>query len=299
MGNKENIYAKWLEGSLDPEEVEALRKSGELEELEKIIQSVDRLSLKPFPMDEAYHSFMQDRPAKLIAFRRKSVIWASAIAASIALLVAAYFLFWTSTVTISPQLAETQYLDLDDGSTIILNDGSSLSYRKGFFQPQRKVKLRGEAWFKVSPGSPFIVYTPKGSIEVLGTAFNVRSWGSSLKVECYEGKVAVKSNMQETILNAGEGLMIDQNQSIKSFQTTDNEPSWKNGSSTFNNDPASLAFEELERQFNVEVKFELKDRLFTGSFTHDKLALAMQQLCLPLQLNYRFNSDSTLVTIFE
>ena len=57
------------------------------------------------------------------------------------------------------ELGERKKVSLPDGSTVILNSGSIISYASSFNQKDRKIQLSGDAFFKVAknPSKPFIV----------------------------------------------------------------------------------------------------------------------------------------------
>jgi len=50
-------------------------------------------------------------------------------------------------------------------------------------------KLFGKAYFDVDKGKTFTVKTDLGTVQVLGTRFDVESRDSIFKVVCYEGSV--------------------------------------------------------------------------------------------------------------
>ena len=66
---------------------------------------------------------------------------------------------------------------LSDGSEVWLNAESSLEFPSAFTSKERRVNLKGEAYFKVARNeqNPFIVTTDKMQVRVLGTEFNFRS----------------------------------------------------------------------------------------------------------------------------
>ena len=108
----------------------------------------------------------------------------AAAAAILIFLVAASLWFFTP-VTSQFQAANknARTVTLNEGSQIQLNDGSSLTFKRFRYSDQRVTQLEGEALFSVSSGSPFSVETDKGVVRVLGTIFNVRTWGSKLLVQ--------------------------------------------------------------------------------------------------------------------
>lgn len=103
---------------------------------------------------------------------------------------------------------------LPDGSTSILNKQSSLSFVGGFFNKTRKVKLAGEAFFKVesNKSKPFIIDVNGIQVTVVGTAFNVKNTGKETIVIVESGVVSVKSQQDSILLTAGERVIVKQNQ---------------------------------------------------------------------------------------
>lgn len=69
---------------------------------------------------------------------------------------------------------------LSDGTEVMLNAGSRISFTVPFESDKREVNLTGEAYFNVKHDSerPFIVRTGKLNVTVLGTEFNVRSYAN-------------------------------------------------------------------------------------------------------------------------
>src|SRR5690606_38970298 len=69
-------------------------------------------------------------------------------------------------------------INLSDGTLVLLNAASTLTYPAEFGENTREVILDGEAYFEVTkdPEKPFIVRTAKQRIEVLGTSFNINAY---------------------------------------------------------------------------------------------------------------------------
>lgn len=72
---------------------------------------------------------------------------------------------------------------LPDGSTVLLNEGSELSYSTSFGKQAREVTLTGEGYFDVQHNlsKPFKVLTGNVTTTVLGTAFNIKAYPGSRK----------------------------------------------------------------------------------------------------------------------
>lgn len=69
-----------------------------------------------------------------------------------------------------------QYIRLPDNSTVVLNEGSELTYTPSFGKETRDVFLKGEGYFDIQhdPSRPFLVHAGSVTTRVLGTAFNVK-----------------------------------------------------------------------------------------------------------------------------
>ena len=88
-----------------------------------------------------------------------------------------------------------QFVRLPDGSTVLLNEGSELSYSTSFGKQAREVTLTGEGYFDVQHNlsKPFKVLTGKVTTTVLGTAFNIKAYPGQqeIKVTVTRGRVQV------------------------------------------------------------------------------------------------------------
>lgn len=83
---------------------------------------------------------------------------------------------------------------LEDGSVVYLAQESTLQYPEHFATDKREVNLQGEAFFDVAKNheQTFLIETGKVRIEVLGTAFNVRSHeDDSFRLSVQRGRVKV------------------------------------------------------------------------------------------------------------
>ncbi|MDR3010823.1 MAG: FecR family protein [Sphingobacterium sp.] len=136
--------------------------------------------------------------------RTKKSVWANraiklAAISLIALFTALYF--YTSSkrnhtkvqwATIHTNYGERKKVILNDSTTVLLNGNSTLTYPLLQISNMRIVKLKGEAFFEVSPdpAKPFLVIAKNFTTQVVGTAFNIDSDIERL-VEVSSGKVNV------------------------------------------------------------------------------------------------------------
>lgn len=102
---------------------------------------------------------------------------------------------------------------LNDGSTVYLASNSSFFYPEKFADNARNVRMQGDAFFDIAknPDKPFRIETSKIIVEVLGTAFNVKSnENAEFQLTVLRGKVKVtqKKNGESAYVVAGEGIKI-------------------------------------------------------------------------------------------
>lgn len=106
---------------------------------------------------------------------------------------------------------------LEDGSIVYLGGETSLQYPEHFSMDKREVSLRGNALFDVTGNRerPFLIETEEVKIEVLGTAFHVKSdAGTPFELSVRHGrvKVTLKNEHQEVYVNAGEAVTLQTHQ---------------------------------------------------------------------------------------
>lgn len=182
---------------------------------------------------------------------------------------------------------------LEDGSVVYLSGQTSLHYPDQFAEDKREVILQGEAFFDVSRQveRPFFIDTDLATIEVVGTAFNVKSNDrSSFLLSVRDGEVRVKlKDKQQTIsVKAGEAALFDS----KRFELI------KTRANQYGEYLKQIHFKD-ERLGNVahiinmnsdsihlEVSPLLEDRLLTVTLTGNRPSVMAEIICLALNLQY-------------
>jgi ferric-dicitrate binding protein FerR (iron transport regulator) len=179
---------------------------------------------------------------------------------------------------------------------VVLNADSELSYSQKEWEQDRRLTLDGEAYFKVAKGAKFTVETEQGEIAVLGTEFNVRQRNGMLEVSCFEGKVQVKQGAQTLVLIPGQAVQILHGNWQEQEVVAGAQPSWMTNESRFKSVPLKIVFNELQRQFEVDVDSDGVDlnTLFSGSFSNTDLNLALESISIPTQMRYTRDGKKVL-----
>ncbi|MFK7953499.1 MAG: FecR family protein [Ekhidna sp.] len=219
------------------------------------------------------------------------------IAAAVALIISFSILFKAEAEIINIQtgLAESTEIELPDGSTVMLNASSTISYSEDW---DRNIHLDGEAFFEVTKGEQFTVITPLGNVQVLGTSFNVFARNDEFEVACKTGKVnvSIPAKTFSEDITPGEIVTLKAD-TIKQIQRLPElMGKWKTGEFYYNNQPFSNVIAELQRQFNVEIELgENVEQSFSGYFTNKNIETALDMVCLPLGFEYEKISASKFV----
>lgn len=219
-----------------------------------------------------------------------------AAAAVIALLVSSTVLSFCMAEQIVCSRGEHKTVTLPGGSTVSLNAESSIEYNSLFWRFNRKVELTGEAHFDVEKGSRFKVISNVGTTEVLGTKFDIWARGDSYKVYCFSGRVKVSSegSTADKYLTKGESVSLINGSLVKSiFASRYGKPEWIENRLSFESESVYSVFEEIERQYDVEIDYNRKDLSYTGLLSLDKDALnILDNICKPFGLRAKEVSPS-------
>lgn len=292
----DTFLARWLNKELTEEEQIAFEKTPEFIEYTKIIGKMEQFEAPIFDTNKVFER-IQNKTQMKAKVRKLIPNWVSAVAASVAIIFGIFF-FLDSDTTYQTSYGEQLAVVLPDGSEVMLNAKSSLTldeedWKKG----NRNLSLEGEGYFKVQKGSKFSVITSSGTVSVLGTQFNVKKSDKLFEVRCFEGKVSVVNTTDSEILTPGKGYRKLTNKTSVKINFEDISPSWISGESVFEATPLVIIFKELEAQYNVS--FDLNEidsnQLYSGGFTNKNLEVALQTVCLPMQLKYKIEGNTKII----
>jgi ferric-dicitrate binding protein FerR (iron transport regulator) len=142
------------------------------------------------------------------------------VAASVVLLIAAGLGIWSylraGKNAHTTQYGETARIKLPDGSMVVLNAHSTLTYNDWSEGQTREVWLDGEAFFEVQKKRnangrvKFVVHTDDLNVEVLGTRFNVSNRGLKTQVVLEEGKIRLRYDQEtEQVIDMQPGELVE------------------------------------------------------------------------------------------
>lgn len=130
--------------------------------------------------------------------------------------------------------------------------------------------LKGEACFEVKhqkDNQPFYVATNNGTIQVLGTTFNVNTYEpGKMLTTLLKGSVNIIGQHAAKRLQPGDQAMVD-SKGITIARATDEEAiDWTKGQFTFRNVRLEFLIQELARWYDIK-QIEYKDPVQDERFT--------------------------------
>jgi len=265
-----------------------------------------------------------ENTASIIEIQRpkKNRLWLRIAAAAIALIVLSasfYFFRINNPGNTAMRLAELKTkngsiakIRLADGTLVTLNALSTLSYPKTFNGKTREVFLSGEAFFDVAKdhSHPFIVHTNQSDIQVLGTAFDIKSYKNDPQFEATLFRGSIQATLKDNpaikvILKPTDKLLIQHTSYSLTKETYfDNsntlniETAWMNNKLVFKNEPFEQLANSLERKYGNNIIFKndvLKSIKFTGEFEKEDINQILLSLKIVTRFNYKISGNNIYI----
>ncbi len=192
---------------------------------------------------------------------------------------------------------------LPDGTKVILNSNSQITYMSDFGLNERRLQLEGEAFFEVVKDSSkaFVVVSGGVVTMALGTSFNVRSVKKGIvEVALVTGKVKVQSNISTpVVLLPGKAVTILENKTIKLSEFDYQEViGWKDGVLVFKNNSLPEIIDKLENWYGVEINSELSINQhfnYSGINENESLDEVLNGISFVHHFNYEINGNTVRV----
>ena len=252
------------------------------------------------------------------ASRRKIILyWTSGIAAVFLSLFFISFLINKYEVTLVPsdrrttqvitkvtQPGQKLKVRLPDGTRVVLNAESQLTYSVPFVS-ERRVRLTGEAFFDVvkDPDKPMFVHSGNITTRVVGTSFNVRFYPDEPEatVSVVTGKVEISDSIGhkaslipnfQGVFNFGKGHLL-----VTSFPMQE-VVGWKDGMIIFDRTPLPVVFKRLERWYGV--KFHVSDKslmdgIYTGQYENASLEKVLEGVRYASGFDYQLDENTIVI----
>lgn len=282
-----------------------------------------------------------EAPADVVPIRRRSPAPRVWLVAALALIVASVAILWGARWQRRPAEAsplsevvasggsKTKVI-LPDGSSIILNTGSRISYNKDFGVHDRQISLNGEAFFDIAKNEniPLTVHAGNVTILVMGTAFNVRAYAEDSIVETslIRGLIEVWSNtdsIRKVLLRPREKIIIGKTTRVTSddkdkpvhkeerdifsldkiktnaADSSITEIAWTRDKLVFQREAFLSLSKKMERWYNVKIIFSdpaMAQLEFTGSFEKETLVEALEALRQTEDFNYTIENRTVTIT---
>jgi transmembrane sensor len=225
------------------------------------------------------------------------------------------FAFWAtrpgphSTTSFATTAEQHRTVDLTDGSTLLLNNGSEVDV--DFGSGERRVNLhQGEVHFSVvkDAARPFIVAAGSIRVRAVGTAFNVRRNPGAIEVVVTEGKVHVSradaDSVEAVYLVAGESTTVNLDGvaplAVARLAPEDyrGKLAWKAPQLNFVDTPLADAVAQFNRYSRVQLEIgdpELASRPVGGGFTADQAENFANTLLATEQVRLERVSDTHII----
>ena len=295
---KEQLLAQWLEGKLTEEELLKSVSNDELDEYKAILNTVD--NWEPAGSDSIESKVREilssPKEAKVVSMNRNA--WITGIAASLALIATITFFLLQDSAKTYYAYGEVKEITLPDNTTkVILSPGSRISF-EDFDTENREVEIEGRVYFDVTEKGPFRVGYNEGSIDVLGTQFEVVDLDGVFETTCFEGLVEVEYGGKRARAGVQDRIAYLKGGLVKSKVST-TKPGWTDQAvEEFENANLEKVIKVMELRYEVSISKDQieSDRRFTGTIPTDNLEQACKKVFSTLGIQYKIEGKQVFLS---
>lgn len=233
--------------------------------------------------------------------QRKMRVWISAAASVLLLIGLGLSALYLSNQIFADKIVyasgeQVKEIVLSDGSHVWLNTASTLQVAGNFGKRQRKVILKGEAYFEVNrdESKPFKILAGETVTEVLGTSFNVNldTISGNVNIIVNSGKVGFyqsgQKDYQKILTPVDHATYLAKNQKISvSANSNPNFLSWKTGVLKFYDTPIGEVCSVLSKHYHQQVicADRLSGLTLTGTFQNESLDNILNAMKLTFEVD--------------
>ncbi|WEK38007.1 MAG: FecR domain-containing protein [Candidatus Pseudobacter hemicellulosilyticus] len=212
-------------------------------------------------------------------------------------------------IMVTPKGRQFQLL-LPDGSRVWLNAASSIRYPVAFTGQERRVEVKGEAYFEIHPDKarPFVVATKQQEVQVLGTSFNVNAYEDegTERTTLVEGRISVEPSpatdaaapWQPVLLQQGQQARINgRQQPALTNNQAEAATAWKNGYFNVENMPFDQVMKQLERWYDIQVLYDkgIPNISFVGGLSRNLTLEALIRTLEVSEVHFKMEAGRRLV----
>lgn len=181
--------------------------------------------------------------------------------------------------TLTTKRGEEFPLILADGSKVMLNSASSITYPVVFNGTHRQVTVRGEAFFDIVHDAqhPFKVKVDNNVIEDIGTSFNINAYVDEpfIQTTMVTGSAKISTTQVSAILKPGRAAVSKRGSEQITIKKVDvaQALAWKNNYFLFEGDNLESIMRKVSRWYDVDVEYKdagLKKQVFSGTVSRFK-----------------------------
>lgn len=224
-------------------------------------------------------------PQRPVLKLRSRIKWVAAVAAIglVFIIVALNVVNSSNGVVHKTGFGEVMDLKLPDGTSVVLNGNSEISYDKN---NSRDVTLKGEAYFKVktkhATQAKFWVNTKDLRVEVYGTQFHVNTRDEKTDVALDEGSInLLLKNGVYTKMVPGEFVSYSGENDVilhKKVGEAHTYVLWRKGTYIFNNTTLKEVMKHIEHTYGLPSEFAngtIEDKTLTGGIPNENLEICL------------------------
>ena len=205
--------------------------------------------------------------------------------------------------TVSTPRGGQYQLTLSDGSKVWLNAESAITFPTAFTGNERKVTIKGEAYFEVAhdASKPFQVTVNGMQVQVLGTHFNINAYDDEgeIKTTLLEGSVKVSKGPESKLITPGQQAVVSSTEPKIVVQQADVDEAvaWKNGLFHFNNADLQEVMRQLSRWYDVNVMYDgtIPKREFAGEMQRDLNLSQVLELLVKNDVHFKIDGKKIIV----
>jgi ferric-dicitrate binding protein FerR (iron transport regulator) len=205
---------------------------------------------------------------------------------------------------------------MQDGTVISLKPNSSIEYPEQFAEHERRIELKGEAFFDVTKDKnrPFIISTSDLTVKVLGTSFNVSAYegAKEISVAVKTGRVSVAKSkkvverepkVEEVILTPNQEVVYNTADELFSKKLVEKPEVILEKPTLFKTQydgaPVVKILSVLEENYGIDIQYDediLSNCILTTSMAEEGLYERIQIICSAIGAQYEINEANIIIT---